>query len=229
MIDRNTRIMKTSTAPCGLPLWTLGLASMVLCGSWHAADAAIISISNEATWTSSFTSVDVADFEFPGTVTTQYAAQGATFSGSPNTPATTTLFFHNGSRAMYVSGAGEDGATTSWQVAFSAPVSGFSLWSFDLQPVLGEVNIEFYDATDMLLQTFDMDATGAGHGPTMWGFNGFVSDSANISRAVVTPTAMTPADAIWFDEVAWAEPIPEPSCALLLLLGAFGVAVRRRR
>ncbi len=75
-----------------------------------------------------------------------------------------------------------------------------------------------------------MLGTGGGHGPFLYGFNGFVSDDFDIARVEV---AINGADAIWFDNFQYSDaqtPVPEPCTIWLLgsaLMAAIPLRVRR--
>lgn len=172
----------------------------------------ITTLSSESAWTANCPSVTVAGFEFEGVVSNQYA--GATFSGSVYDPQTTTSSPpHSGARSMYVSQEWNYVAAP-WDVTFNPPQQGFSLWTYGLQPneAWGDTFIEFYDADDNLLGSFGLGATGSGHGPAQWGFNGFISNSVNIARVSIVPPqpwgAPSGGDAIWFDDLAWSALCP---------------------
>jgi len=60
--------------------------------------------------------------------------------------------------------------------------------------------VTFFDADDQQLASFDLNATGGGHGPTANGFNGYTASSAVIARIQVS---IVGSDWIWFDDLRW--------------------------
>ncbi|MBI2926984.1 MAG: thrombospondin type 3 repeat-containing protein [Verrucomicrobia bacterium] len=184
------------------------LLAFIVLGWCETSLAVITSFSSEPAWAANFNSVSTAGFEFDGVVNNQYSAQGASFSGTPYEPLTTTEFRRTGTHSMYAS-SGPYSTAEAWEIAFTSPVRGFSLWTLDLQAYLpfGDSLLEFYDSTWTLLGSFGLDATGTGHGPGLWGFNGFLSDSADIAAVRLVPSnpgGGGTGDALWFDDMAWS-------------------------
>jgi len=65
--------------------------------------------------------------------------------------------------------------------------------------------------------------SGGGHGPYLWGFNGFVSDDPEIKRVTLS---IVETDAIWFDNFQHTS-VPVPATVWLLGTGVAGIASLR--
>ena len=83
-----------------------------------------------------------------------------------------------------------------WAADLATGVQGFAFWTGDVE--FPGTTVSFYDSESNLLGTFDLLDVGGGNGPFAYGFNGFLSDSADIARIEIT---VDPADAVWFDDV----------------------------
>ena len=169
-------------------LWVLG--SLLI----SIAQAAIVPVSDESTWRNALASQSEVDFEmFTGPVSGEYG--GIVFSpfndGSPNA---VEMFSHSGGNSMFTVEVPYGGG--GWAADLATPAAGFAFWTGDLE--FPGTTVSIYDSQSNLLGTFDLMDVGGGNGPYVYGFNGFVSDSADIARVEVT---IDPADAVWFDDV----------------------------
>jgi hypothetical protein len=194
------------------------LVGLALFISVSVSHASVVAVNNESTWQATAVTWNLADFEgFLGPATNHYT--GVTFSdfngGSPFTidqfpyqgiNSTFTVFTHN---------AGGGG----WAAEFDSPVKAVAFWSGDVE-FSGSV-VSLYDSASTLLGFFDLLASGGGNGPFVYGFNGFVSDSLNISKVTVAINSWQygSGDAIWFDNFQFASvpqaSVPEPITFLL--------------
>ena len=124
----------------------------------------------------------------------------------------------------YNAGAG------GWAATFNVPVQAVGFWSGDVQ--FPGSTIAIYNSANSLLGTYDLMGSGGGHGPYLYGFNGFVSDALDIARVEVAIDGRSGPvlDAVWFDNFQYSAPIPAPGA---ILLGTFGAGLvgwlRRRR
>lgn len=191
------------------------------------SNATIITINNEAVWQTTVGSWRTADFEdFVGPANNQYT--GVTFSGANGgSPYSTNIFPHEGNNSMFSVlpwNAGGGG----WAASFDNPIQAFAFWSDDVQFVGSTVSI--FDSSNDLLASYDLMGSGGGHGPYLYGFNGFVSDAFDIAHVEIS---INSTDAIWFDNFQYSSantPVPEPTTCMLLFTGLIGlVGIKRRK
>lgn len=186
------------------------LTASVLVAGVSIAPAAVTVVTNEPTWQTLCSGTHLIDFEaFLGPLTTEYP--GLTFAPFNGGVMNATVQFprtgaHSGFTALGEGGNGGGG----WSATFDTPVRGFAMWSGDVQWPGSTVSL--YGAGNVLLGTYDIYNTGGGHGPTAYGFNGFASDAADIERVDV---AIDAADAVWFDDMVWAESGPAGPVTIL--------------
>ena len=115
---------------------------------------------------------------------------------------------------------------------FNTPVQAVAFWSFGVQSAFPTVQL--FDASNNLLADFELLATGSGHGPFSYGFNGCVSSFLNISRIAVAINGpdLPAGDAVWFDNFQFSSlpqtPVPVPA-TIWLLGSAFTAAGLLRR
>ena len=157
--------------------------------------AAVVPVADEATWSSNVGASLLVDFEaFTGPVASEYS--GLVFSPfNGGSPTAVDYYPYEGTNTMFTAqevGWGGGG----WAADFDTPTSGVAMWVGDLQ-FLGST-ITFYDDAHEIIGFFDLLETGNGNGPTVYGFNAYISDSPNIARVEVT---IDPSDAVWFDNV----------------------------
>ena len=204
------------------PLAILG----VLVCLQSAAPAQIVSYSDQIAWQDSVPTAYVADFSgiSVGTVLTNQVP-GITFSSTnAGLPAIDNEQYFGADPSppnhFYVTPAPPTGGGGNWSVVFDQPVIGFAFWTGDLS--LPGSTVTFFDSSNALLGTFDLLATGGGHGG-QYGFNGFASALSNIKKATIVVNG---ADFVGFDNVQWSVPggNTQPFFAGLgdLLGGSFG-------
>jgi hypothetical protein len=194
----------------------LAIGLFIMLVSESPSEAALTSISNEITWQTSAVSWSTVDFEgFLGPVTTQYP--GVVFSGfNGGSPYTTTVNAYEGQNSMftaipmYAGGCG-------WSTEFASPITGVAFWSLDVQFIGSTVSV--FNSAGTLLGSYDLMGSGGGHGPFLWGFNGFISDKPDIKRITLS---IVETDAIWFDNLQHT-PVPVPAAFWLLVTGLVGL------
>jgi hypothetical protein len=195
-------------------LSVVAAALAIQVGTSHAT---ITSITDEATWQSMAGFWSTAGFEgFLGPVSTQYA--GVSFGDfNGGSPYATAFFPYEGQNSMstvypYNGGGG------GWAAAFNTPVQAVGFWSGDVQ--FSGSTISIFDSGNGLLGTYDLMGSGGGHGPYLYGFNGFVSNTLDIARVEVAIDGHSGPilDAVWFDNFQYS-PIPAPGAIWLLGFG----------
>jgi hypothetical protein len=197
--------------------------------------AQALSYNSEQAWRGAVGAVVVSDFElFSGQqLTTQVS--GITFSASdPGRPIVTAPAggnAHSGTMAFW-SASVTNGGGGSWGAAFATPVAGVAFWTGGLQ-FPGSI-VELLDVSGQSIATFDLLATGAGHGETTNGFNGFTSATPIGSIAVRVASN----DWVWHDDLQRSESlgtmaaVPTLTGTTVILLASLmlclGMAVARR-
>jgi hypothetical protein len=194
-------------------VFVLSMAVLALATQAQTSFADIINVTDEAIWLATVGSWSIVDFEsFLGPVNTQYP--GVTFGDfNGGSPYATDIFPHEGLNSMftvYPWNAGGGG----WTATFDSPVQGFAFWAGDVQ--FEDSTITIFDSENNSFE-YDLMTSGGGHGPYVYGFNGFVSDAFDISKVEV---AINITDAIWFDDFQYS-PVPLPGA---VLLGSIGLA-----
>lgn len=191
-------------APCRFAASVrVALLALTLNAIPQRAGAEIVAISDETQWRNAAGTWIEENFNgFTGTLINQVS--GLTFSSvHANRPVVTSQapqgpipsppnLFHGA--ACFTCGNGQ------WTVDFAVPTSAAAFWSGGVQ--FSGSTVQFFNSSGQLLQSFDLLASGAGHGPASIGFNGYVSDSPNISRLTVTMNAGL-ADWVWHDDFQW--------------------------
>ncbi|CAH0292051.1 hypothetical protein SRABI118_04105 [Massilia sp. Bi118] len=119
---------------------------------------------------------------------------------------------------------GTNGGNDSMSFMFSSAVKGFG-GLLNYAPGYGQARIAIYDASDVLLESFDLNistpnATNGG------AFYGFVRDTADISRFTLSEAYIVGRDFVVQEA---ASDVPEPASLALLGLGLAGVAGARRK
>ena len=152
---------------------------------------------------------------------------GVTFSDfNGGAPYATNVFPHEGVNSMFTVvpwNAGGGG----WAVDFDTPIQSFAFWAGDVQ--FSGSTISIFDFANDLLGSYDLMGSGGGHGPSLYGFNGFLSDALDISRVEL---AINSADAVWFDNFQYSPsqtPVPEPTTFILFGTGIAGLVGTRLR
>ncbi len=184
----------------------------------------IVTSPSEAAWESSISDRQLVDFEgFGGPVAANYFNIGVTFADqNGGVPKFWSDFVYEGAQSMFTRDNGSDGGG-GFSTIFSSPQMGVAFWSGDVQ--FSGSTVTFYDSGDLLLGTFDLFDSGTGHGASAYGFNGFVSDAADIARMDV---AIAINDAVNFDKLQFGvNPVPEPSGAFIASLALLCCGVRR--
>lgn len=201
----------------------VAIGLFVLIAGGRTSEAALTSISDETTWQSLAGSWRTVDFEgFLGPVTTQYP--GVAFSDfNGGSPYTTDVAAYEGQNSMFTA-IPMFGGGGGWRTEFAAPITGVAFWSLDVQ-FTGSI-ISIYNAAETLLGSYDLMGSGGGHGDSLWGFNGFISDSPDIKSVTLS---IVDEDAVWFDNLQHT-PVPVPAAAWLLGSGiVFLAALRAKR
>ena len=158
------------------------------------AGAGIVAIPDETAWIASLDVVSEVDFEaFTGPVSNEYPGI-VFFPFNGGVPSAVEQFSHSGANSVFTVAPQEGGG--GWTAELDVPVRGFSLWTGDVE--FNGTIITFYDSASNLLGSFDLLETGAGNGPLVYGFCGFMSDAADIARVELT---IDSADAVWCDDV----------------------------
>ncbi len=188
----------------------------------------VVSSPSEAAWETAISDRQLVDFEgFGGPVGATYLALGVTFANhNSGVPIFWNDFVFEGVQAMFTRDNGSQGGG-GFSTVFSSPQMGVAFWSGDVQ--FSGSTVSFYDSADSLLGTFDLFDSGTGHGATVYGFNGFISDTAEIARMDV---AVGSTDAVNFDKLQFGTTaVPEPSIAIFtgFALLCFGGSQLTRR
>ena len=199
-------------------LW-FAASTTVACGD-------IVTSPTEAAWQSSMTSSNLVDFESnSGAVGNTYLGLGVAFANfNTGVPTFWIGAGLNSAQSLYTktfTGEGGGGFST----AFTNPQKGVAFWSLDVE--FAGSTVSFYDSANNFLKSFDLQASGTGHGQFVYGFNGYISDFTDIGRmdlAVIT------ADAVWFDDVQFGvSSIPEPGTSWLALVSILAIRLASRR
>ena len=199
---------------------------ILIAASWlpRLAVGDVVTSPSEAAWESSISDRQLVDFEgFSGPVAANYFNIGVTFADhNGGVPKFWNDFVYQGVQSMLTRDNGSDGGG-GFSTIFSSPQMGVAFWGGDVQ--FSGSTVRFFDSGNLLLGTFDLYESGIGHGASAYGFNGFVSDTANIARMDV---AIAITDAVNFDKLQFGvTPIPEPSSAFIASLGLLYCGVRR--
>lgn len=194
--------------------------------------ASVVSYTDQASWQAAIGTSSTADFEgFAGAIGNRYS--GVTFQDfNGGSPFSINQFPYQGSNSLF-SVFALNGGGGGWAADFDDPVKGVAFWSGDVEYPGSYVSV--YNASRTLLATFDLLATGGGHGPFMYGFNGLLSSQYDIVRVEVSINHSTgvAGDAVWFDNLQYSpqhtSAIPEPSTLVLFGAGMLALALRRTK